>query len=581
LKKHLCSFERSCAAGAWSLIRAWRGRLAGKSAVQPPQYEMQTMIRGFRQIAFLTALSRVFGLVRDVAYSHFFGANQLLDAWIIAFRIPNLSRRLFGEGAASASVIPVYSQTLYRDRKQAAQLAATVVTVAVVFLAGLVVLGEAGIWLYHKAFARTNETTLILSLSSVMLPYMLFVCTVAILAGLLNVHRHFAAPAAAPIVLNIFIIVTIFATGWLLRLQARTQLFCVALSVLAAGLAQIGIQVPALRRCGISLRPAWQVHSDQFRKIFLLMGPMVLGLTVTQINTLADDLIAWWLSGSVEKGHILEFLGFKTKYPMWRGSVSHLYYAQRLYQLPLGVLGISLATAIFPVMSSDAARNDLAALQKTVAKGMRGTIFVAIPATVGLIMVARPLISAAFEHGKFTPADTKMVTRVLAFYAVGLCGYFAQQILARAFYAMQDSKTPMRSALVAVAANFVLNLALVWPLDRAGLACATAICSYIQVGILLTVLRKKAGSGMLDGLLKTLPKTVVATALMGASVALVLLAMRNLPAARSSHILRLLAVVPIGSAVYLGAARLLRIEMLSMLTGARPPFDEEVPWTKK
>jgi len=155
---------------------------------------------------------------------------------------------------------------------------------------------------------------------------------------------------------------------------------------------------------------------------------------------------------------------------MWRGSVSHLYYAQRLYQLPLGVLGISLATAIFPVMSSDAARNDLAALQKTVAKGMRGTIFVAIPATVGLIMVARPLISAAFEHGKFTPADTKMVTRVLAFYAVGLCGYFAQQILARAFYAMQDSKTPMRSALVAVAANFVLNLALVWPLDRAGFA---------------------------------------------------------------------------------------------------------------
>lgn len=527
------------------------------------------MVKGFRQIASLTVASRVFGLVRDVAYSHFFGANQLLDAWIIAFRIPNLSRRLFGEGAASASLIPVYSEALHNDREQAGKLANTVVTVLFVILAVLVLVGEGGIWLYYKAFARTSESVLILSLSSIMLPYMLFVCMVAIVAGLLNVHRHFAAPAAAPIVLNIFIIGTILITGWLAKIDAREQLFYVAVAVLVAGVVQIGMQIPALRRCGVSLRPAWQVRSEQFKKILLLMGPMILGLTVTQINTLADDLVAWWFSGSQEKGAFFELFGARIAYPMQRGSVSHLYYAQRLYQLPLGVLGISLATAIFPVMSADAARKDFAALRATVSKGLRGTIFVAVPATVGLIIVGRPLISAAFEHGRFTDNDTDMVVRTLGFYALGLCGYFTQHILARAFYSVQDSKTPMRSALLAVAANIVLNLTLIWSLGVGGLAAATAICSYVQVVILVVVLRRRLGPQILNGLLVGFIKTVVATAFMSLVGVLIMIAMRGLPTDRLFNILRVGVVVLSAAAAYLLTARLLRIEMLSLLTGGK------------
>ena len=527
------------------------------------------MIKGFRQIASLTAVSRVFGLVRDITYGHFFGASGLFDAWIIAFRIPNLSRRLFGEGAASASFIPVYSEVLYKDREQAAKLANTVVTVLFMILAALVLVGEAGIWLYYKFFARTSETELILSLSSIMLPYMLFVCMVAMLAGILNVHRHFASPAAAPIVLNIFIIGTVVLTGWTFGLQAREQVFCVAVAVLAAGVVQVAMQIWPLRRAGVSIRPAWEVHSASFRKILLLMGPMILGLTVTQINTLADDLIAWWFSGSQEKGQFFEFLGAQIKYPMWRGSVSHLYYAQRLYQLPLGVLGISLATAIFPVMSSDAARKDFAALRAIISKGMRGTIFVAVPATVGLLMVAEPLISAAFEHGRFTDKDTAMVVRTLGFYALGLCGYFAQQILARAFYSMQDSKTPMRSALIAVFANFLLNLTLIWYLGQAGLACATAICSYLQVVILVAVLQKRLGHSILDGFLATLIKTVLATAIMYLVGAGILFLMVRLSDSRWCNILRLAVVVPSAAGAYLLAAKFLRIEVLSLLTGRK------------
>jgi putative peptidoglycan lipid II flippase len=527
------------------------------------------MIRGFRQIASLTALSRIFGLVRDIAYGHFFGAGGLLDAWIIAFRIPNLSRRLFGEGAASASFIPVYSEALHNEPEQAAKLLNTVVTVLFVILASLVLLGEGGIWLYYKFFAGTDETQLILSLSSIMLPYMLFVCLVAILAGILNVHRHFAMPALAPIVLNIFIIGTILFTAWLLKFDSMQQLFCVAVAVLVAGVMQILMQIRPLRRSGVSVRPAWYIHTESFKKILFLMGPMIIGLTVTQINTLADDLIAWWFSGSDEKGRFFELLGHQIAYPMWRGSVSHLYYAQRLYQLPMGVLGISLATAIFPVMSADAARKDFTALRLTISRGICGTVFIALPATIGIIIVAGPLIEAAFQHGQFTSEDTSMVVRTLDFYALGLCGYFAQQVLARAFYSMQDSKIPMRSALVAVVANFLLNLTLIWFLGRAGLAAATAICAYIQVVILTIVLRRRLGGDVLDGLSVTLIKTIIATFVMWLAGGAVIVLMKGLPGIRLYNCLRLLVVVPLAAAVYILCAKFLRIEMLSLLAGRK------------
>ena len=527
------------------------------------------MIKGFRQIALLTAISRIFGLLRDIAYGHFFGAGGLLDAWIIAFRIPNLSRRLFGEGAASASFIPVYSEEIYNDRESAVKLLNTVVTVLFVILASLVLFGEFCIWFYYKLFSRTAETELILSLSSIMLPYMLFVCMVAMLAGILNVHKHFAMPAAAPIVLNIFIIGTIVVTGWLLKIEIREQLFYVAVAVLIAGVIQIAIQVKPLRNSGIKIQPAWHVHSEAFKRVLILMGPMIIGLTVTQINTLADDLIAWWFSGSDEKGRFFELFGAQIEYPMWRGSVSHLYYAQRLYQLPLGVLGISLATAIFPVMSADAARKDFVSLRKSISRGIRGTVFVALPATVGLILVARPLISAAFQHGRFTHSDTDMVIRTLTFYSLGLCGYCAQQILARAFYSMKDSKTPVKSALVAVFANVFLNLTLIWFLGRGGLAAATATCAYLQVVILVLVLRKRLGHSILEGFFNTLLKTIIATVLISFAGIIIITLMKDLPESRWFNILRLLLVVPSAAVIYALSAKLLRNEMLSLFTGKR------------
>jgi len=487
-----------------------------------------------------------------------------MDGWAIAFKIPNLARRLFGEGAASASLIPVYSEQLQKDRKKADTLAFTVATVVFLLLAVIVLLGEGIIWGYYQFFSTYSGTQLKLKLSAIMLPYMILICIVAILAGILNTHRHFASPAAAPIVFNIFLIGSLCFSGWVLQTQPNRQVFIVAVAVIMAGLVQLLIQLPPLWVRGIYIRPAWQVRSEAFKKVILLMGPMILGLTATQINTLADDFIALWLSGSSEKGQFFSLFSRQIKYPLWEGAVAQLFYAQRLYQFPLGVLGISLATAIFPVMSSDAARKDYAALAETIARGLRCAVFVALPATVGLLSIGRPLVSAIFERGQFTAKDTILTTWTLSFYVLGLTGYFAQQVATRAFYSIQDSKTPARSALVAVFINVVLNLTLVWYLGTGGLAAATAICSYLQVAILATVLRRRLGPHVLEGLARTTGKTIAATLCMYVVVLIALSFSKSW-----GDIFKLFLTVPLAAVVYLLASKFLHIEMLSLLIGPR------------
>jgi putative peptidoglycan lipid II flippase len=527
------------------------------------------MIKGFRQIASLTVISRVFGMLRDMAFAYFLGAAGLMDGWVIAFKIPNLARRLFGEGAASSSLIPVYSEQLQKNPEAAKKLACTVVTVVFILLAGLVLLGEGIIWGYYRFFSIHPSTDLKLTLSGIMLPYTILICVVAILAGILNAHRHFAMPAAAPIVLNIFIISSFCIGGWGFGIQPGSLVFIVAVAVLVAGLVQLFMQLRPLRTRGVYIRPAWQVRSDAFKKIIILMGPMILGLTATQINTLADDFIALWFSGSQEKGEIFSLFGREIRYPMWEGAVSQLFYSQRLYQFPLGVLGISLATAIFPVMSSEAARKDFDALARTISRGIRGAVFIALPATAGLLLVRSLVVSVIFERGRFTGSDTELTAWVLLFYSLGLCGFFIQQVVTRAFYSIQDSKMPARSALVAVCVNIVLNLTLIWFMGTAGLALSTALCSYLQVMILVRALRRRFGSSILDGILTTLIKTLTATILMWMAGQCLLYLCRELPSGTGFDVLRLAIVVPTAAAVYTMAAKLLHIEMLSLFAGKK------------
>ena len=255
---------------------------------------------------------------------------------------------------------------------------------------------------------------------------------------------------------------------------------------------------------------------------------------------------------------------------MWEGAVSHLFYSQRLYQFPLGILGISLATAIFPVMSSEAAKKDFNALVRTISRGIRAAVFIALPATAGLILVRNLVVSVLFQRGQFTSSDTTFTAGVLFFYSLGLCGFFMQQVATRAFYSMQDSKIPARSALTAVCVNVVLNLTLIWFMGTAGLALSTALCSYLQVVILVLTLRRRFESSVLDGVSSTLIKTLTATIVMWIAGKFLLYLCQGLPDETRFNLLRLAIVVPSAAAVYVAAAKLLRIEMLSLLTRYKP-----------
>jgi putative peptidoglycan lipid II flippase len=547
------------------------------------------LVKGFRQIAVLTMVSRVLGFARDTAYAHIFGAGPILDAWLMAFKIPNLGRRLFGEGAASAAVIPVYSQQLRDDPSQAASLPRTVITVLFLILSGVVLAGEVAILLLYLFWSDRLETKLVFSLAAVTLPYMILICLVAVVAGFLNVHKHFATPAIAPIVMNLCIIAgSILAAKvfhgdgskqvYSLSQPAVKQIFFVAWAVIVAGSLEFAVQLPPYFKRGLSLRPAWDVHSEPFRRVMRLMLPMVFGLAVTQINTLADDLVAWWFSGSAEKGEYLHILGRSIRYPLWRGSISYLSFAQHLYQLPLGIFGISLATALFPVMSAEAAKKDYHALCKVVSMGVRAAIFVAFPCTVGLILVGRPFITVWLRHGNFKIEDVPQVYWPMAFYVTGITGYFLQHIVVRAFHSLQDPMAPLRTGLVAVAANFLLSVTLIWVLGTGGLAVATALSAYLQVGLLLWILRGRLGTGVLADVGPAVIKVAAAAICMAVPAALALFLLR-----RFGELTGLCAAVPLGTAAYILAARWLRIDMLSLLIGAKkgPPSPEPTALTSQ
>ncbi len=523
------------------------------------------MIKGFRQIALITLLSRILGLVRESAFAYFIGAGSLMDSWVIAFKIPNLSRRIFGEGAASSSLIPVYHDMLEKDRDSANRLANTALTTVFSILTVIVILSQIGIWLYYIFVADLPETKRMLELTSIMLPYMVMICLVALMAGLLQSHGHFAAPAAAPLILNVFMIGSLIGAGAVFDLSPQRQVYIVAIGVILAGIVQLGAQMPFLSQKGVRLRPCLDFSSPAFRKMMLLMGPMILGLTVTQINTLADDFITKWLSGSDQKGTTFFLAGREIAYPVWEGAVSYLHFSQRLYQFPLGVLGISLATAIFPVMSQAAARKDFPELTATINRGLRCGMYIALPAIIGMILVREPLVRAIFQRGQFTPEDSLNTSWTLLFYSLGLWGFFSQQIVTRAFYSIQESKIPAMSAVFAVILNITLNLLLIWPMKTAGLALSTAICSYFQVVFLSLVLAKRYGRALFDRLFADIFKVGLACVLLTGAGLAVRKLLDPLGPGFATDLIRLAALVAVCSGTYYLASLLLKIEMLDLV----------------
>ena len=440
-----------------------------------PASKRHPLITGAEITSFGTLASRGLGLLRDMATAALLGMSNgpVADAFWFAFRIPNLFRQLFGEGAMTASYLPVLTIQLENDRHVARQLASVVVTLLALLLAALVAIGELLFGLVWLIWGDVEGVGLLMGLSAVMLPYLLLICVAAQLTTMLYAARHFTVPALTPTMLNIVWLVAAWAVAPRFTGNQVAQAYVLAVAVLVAGVAQVLVQLPTLRRLGFHFDYHWSAARQGVIQITRSMAPTMLGLAVTQINTFVDSLIAWGLAAAPDGPQSIAWLGGKVHYPMRQGAVAAIYFGDRLCEFPLGVVGLAVGVAIFPLLARHAGRGDFRQLSADMTVGLRLVFCLAVPAGVGLFLLAQPITRLFFQRGAFQPEDTVRAARMVAWYATGVWAYCESAIVVRGFYAVGDYRTPARLAAWMVCLNLALNLTLIWPLAEAGLAVST------------------------------------------------------------------------------------------------------------
>lgn len=503
---------------------------AGSRPVRP-----SGMLRAVFSTGAGTSVSRVLGLVRDVVIASVFGAGAHADAFFVAFRIPNFLRRLFGEGAFSQAFVPVLGE--YRAsgseaevRDLASHVAGTLAAILLAVTAAGILAAPALVYVFAPGFAaesgRAELTGYMLRLT---FPYLLFISLTACASGILNTWGRFAVPAVTPALLNLALI------GAALGLAHRLDepITALAWGVLAGGAAQLGFQLPFLWRIRMLVRPRMRRTHAGVRRILRLIVPALLGVSVAQVNLLVDTAMASFLAA---------------------GSVSWLYYSDRLMEFPLGVFGIALATVALPNLSSRHAEGDARAFGATLDWALRLVLVVATPAALGLVLLATPMLSTVFQHGAFGAYEVRMAAPSLAAYAFGLVAFIAVKVLASGFHARQEMRTPVRIAVIAMIANVALNLLLIGPFAHTGLALATSLAAILNAALLLRSLRTGGIYRPEPGWRRLLVRTGFAAAVMS----LVLLGLRGAAGEWMAHdvpvrVAMLTGLVAAGALAWFGA----------------------------
>ena len=423
-------------------------------------------------VSSMTMISRILGFLRDMIFARIFGVDSGTDAFFVAFKIPNFLRRLFAEGAFAQAFVPVLSDYKQQGSRQALKefIDRTAGTLALVLMLVSIVGVIAApiiITLFAPGFIwEGGQYELAVQMLRITFPYLFFISSVAFAGGILNSHGKFAVPAFTPVFLNICMIA---AAIWLSPLMPE-PVTALAWGVFAAGLVQLIFQFPALWRLGLIPRLRWGFSDKGVRKIMKLMLPAIFGVSITQINLLLDTLIASFLP---------------------TGSISWLYYSDRLVEFPLGVFGIALATVILPSLSKNHAAEDHQSFSRSLDWGLKLVLLIGVPASVGLFMLAEPMLSTLFQYDEFGADDVMMAGRSLMAYSVGLLGFILVKVLVPGFTSRKDTKTPVRFGIYAMIANMVLNLALFFPLAHAGLALATSLGAFFNASLLLGRLLKE------------------------------------------------------------------------------------------
>ncbi len=463
------------------------------------------VLRSTGVVGGFTLISRVLGLVRDIVIANTFGVSRATEAFFIANKIPNMLRRFFAEGAFSQAFVPVANE--YRTTRGEAETREFVAGVAgtlgwllfVITLAG-VILAPLLVYVFAPGFAADDRFELTSDMLRYTFPYLLFISLTAMAGGLLNSYGRFSVPAVTPVFLNL---VLIAAAIWLAPLLDEPGM-ALAIGVFIAGVVQLAFQLPFLKRIRMLPLPRWRPKHNGVATVRKLMLPALFGSSVAQINIMIDNIIASHLA---------------------TGSVSWLYYSDRLMEFPLGVFGIALATVILPRLSAQHARADTSAFSATIDNALRLVCLIGLPAATGLAILSGPLIATIFFRGEFSVFDTQMAQLSLIAFSAGLLGFMFVKILAPGYFSRQDTRTPVRIALVALLANLVLNLLFVtifhrqgWQGAHAGLAAATSIAALLNAGLLFAGLKRGGFLILAAGWTPLLLKLLLATGAMSAAL---------------------------------------------------------------
>ncbi len=413
----------------------------------------------------MTMTSRVLGLIRDIVIASYFGSSASADAFFIAFRIPNFLRRLFAEGAFSQAFVPVLSEYKAKGSKKAVKelvdyVAGTLgLTLLLVMVIG-VVAAPLLIYIFAPGFYQDpSKLQLAGQMLQITFPYLMLISLTAFAGSVMNTYGQFAIPSFTPVLLNLSLI----GSAILLTPYLSPSVMALAWGVMIAGFSQLALQFPFLAKLHMLPTPKWGWHHPGVRRILKLMMPALFGVSVSQISLLLDSILASFLQ---------------------TGSVSWLYYSDRLAELPLGVFGVAVASVILPSLSHQHATNNIKQFSKTLDWAIRIILLIAIPSTVALIILAEPLLSTVFHHGEMSSHDVMMASGSLRAFGLGLTAFMLIKVLAPGYFARQDVKEPVKIAVKALVANMVMNLILIWPLAHVGLALATSLSSSLNAWLL-------------------------------------------------------------------------------------------------
>lgn len=496
-----------------------------------------------------TTASRIFGVIRDMIVASLFGAGWIYDAFLVAFRIPNLLRRLIGEGSLTVSFVPVFTEYLHKKSKEEAlelaNIAFSLLSILLVIISLLGVLfSPLIVALNAPGFIKTpDQFALAVFLSRLMFPYIFFMSLVALCMGILNSFRHFAAPALSPVILNISMIIAALT----LRDFFAEPITALAVGVMIGGILQLAMQWPFLRKFKVKLKLNFNWRHPGIKQMAVLMLPAMFGAAVGTINVFVGTIFASLLA---------------------KGSVSYLYYADRIMEFPLGIFAMAIGTATLPSFSTHVSNGNMGELKSSISFSLRLMLFLIIPAMVALMVLNGPIISVLFQHGAFDIEATRLTAQALFCYALGLWSFSVIRVIVAAFYSLQDAKWPMKAAIITLVVNIAASIILMIPLKHNGLALANSLASMVNVVVLGIVLTKKIGSFLDHSFYVSVFKIIISSLVMWCSILLFDYFLPwNIHALFRDRLIYLAATICLGMFTYFSCAYLLKSPEIHSITG--------------